>query len=233
MGDRSPPLIAYSLNYAIPFSVPYQRITEIGQLRGHLRDQQGKGIENILLMIGGQAAVTDKKGLFVFHSLTPGRNYLSIDRVSLGFQNITSLPMPMELHIRGGEETKITLRMNTSSIFSGTITLFAEKNQNILDTSSVLIETGGRPGIFVALSMKNENEIHRRVTDSRGIFLIEDIRPGVWLLRVTGGNIPKYHTIEPDSMLVNLLSGGKLHVNIQIHPEKRTIQILQQGAVTQ
>jgi len=229
--SASPPLVAYSLSYAIPLSVPYQRITEIGQLRGYLRDQQGKGIENILLMIGGQAAVTDNTGSFFFPSLTPGTNYLSIDRVSLGFQNITSLPMPMELHIRGGEETKITLQVNKSSVFSGTITLFAEKNQNILDTTSALIEIGGKPGVFVSLSMKNE--IHRRVTDSRGTFLMEDIRPGVWLLRVTGGNIPDYHTIEPDSMLVDLLPGGKLHVNVRIHPEKRTIQILQQGAATQ
>jgi hypothetical protein len=228
--SAAPPLIAYTLNYAIPLSVPYQRITEIGQLRGSLRDQNGKGIENILLMIGGQAAVTDSKGSFFFPSLAPGTNHLSIDRVSLGFQNITSLPMPMELHIRGGEETKITLWVNKSSVFSGTITLFAEKNQNILDTSSVLVDIGGSPGVFVSLTMKNE--IHRRVTDSRGMFLIEDVRPGVWLLRVTGGNIPKYHTIEPDSMLVDLLPGGKLHVNIQIHPEARTIKILNQGAAT-
>jgi hypothetical protein len=229
--SAGPPLVAYSLNYAIPFSVPYQRIKEIGQLRGFLRDQRGKGIENILLMIGSQAAVTDNKGSFLFPSLAPGTNYLSIDRVSLGFQNITSLPMPLELNIRGGEETNITLWVKKSSIFSGTITLFSEKNQNILDTTSVLIDAGGRPGVFVSLSMNNE--IHRRVTDSRGTFLIEDIRPGVWLLRVTGGNIPNYHTIEPDSMLVDLLPGGKLHVNVRIHPEKRTLQILKQGTATQ
>ena len=219
---------AYVLEYIIPIAIPFRRITAVGQLRGFLIGENGKGIANILLNIGEETALSDKGGAFFFASIKPGAAYLIVDRTTLGFQNITSQLMPLELSIRGGEETKITLSVTRSVSVAGSITLFAAKNPDILDTSTVLVEVGEKPGVFLELS--NSTEVHRRVSDNQGKFLFADLRPGSWMLKVTGGDIPEYEIVDPDSVMIDLTPGEKKDVNIQFRPPKRSIKILQEGA---
>jgi hypothetical protein len=223
--------IAYALDYTIPIAFPFKRLTTAGQLRGSLTDEEGKGIADVLLTIGGEAALSDKLGAFYFASLKPGTVYLIIDKATLGFHNITSQPMPLEMLIRGGEESKIALVVTRSVTVAGTVTQFAETTQNILDSSRAVIEIGGRPGVFLELSSSKEFE--RRVSDNHGNFLFEDLRPGMWTLKVIGGDIPEYQIIVPDSIAVTLTPGERKDVIFQIRPGKRTIQMLPNGTVKQ
>jgi hypothetical protein len=223
--------IAYTLEYEIPIGVPIKRITAVGQLRGSIQDEQGRGIANVLINIGENAALSDRRGAFSFASLKPGSVFLTVDKASIGFDRITTQPMPMEVLIRGGEETKLMLRVTRSVAIAGNILLFSAKEQGFLDTSTALTEMGGKSGVFLELS--NSTEIHRRVSDNKGRFLFADLRPGQWILKVIGGDIPEYYNIYPESMRIELSPGERKDVTIQLRPRKRTIKMLQEGPLTQ
>lgn len=104
---------AYTFEYAIPIGIPIKRITAVGQLRGTIIDENGRGIANVLINIGDAAALSDRHGGFFFASLKPGSVFLTVDKASIGFDRITTQPMPMEVLVRGGEETNLILRVTS------------------------------------------------------------------------------------------------------------------------
>ena len=223
---------AFALEYAIPLAIPLKRITAVGQLRGAVVDEEGKGVENVLVNVAGSAAITDRNGQFLFPTLQPGPVYLSVDRSSIGFERTTSQLLPMQIEVGGGKETHVELNIIRSSTISGTMQLYGAKEQGLGDSSRPeLVELKGQPGVFLELS--NSQEILRRVSDNRGKFLFTDLRPGRWTLRVAGGDIPEYHYVENETAEFELKPGSKVDALMKILPRKRTIRIIQEGTIIQ
>jgi hypothetical protein len=218
---------AYTFEYDIPIGIPVKRITAVGHLRGSIQDKRGKGIANVLINIDENAALSDRHGDFSFASLKPGSVFLTVDKASIGFDRITTQPMPMEVLVRGGEETNIALTVTRSVVITGNVVLFSANEKGILDTSTALIDMGGKSGVFLELS--NDAETHRRVSDNKGRFLFADLRPGQWILKVVGGDIPEYYNIYPESIKIELLPGERKDVTIQLRPRKRTIKMLNEN----
>jgi hypothetical protein len=63
-------------------------------------------------------------------------------------------------------------------------------------------EPTGIADILVELS--NGQETLRRITDQKGGFLFESVRPGVWHMKVYDHNIPAYHYIETLEQAISL-----------------------------
>jgi hypothetical protein len=223
--------VAYALEYEIPVGIPIKRISEIGQLSGLIIDEQGKGMADVLISVGAYSTLSDKQGNFYFASLTPGQNFVITDMASIGFNRITKQPMPLEVIIRGGEETKIVLSVTRSVTISGAVTLFSTNEHEFGDTSTTPIEIGGKSNVFLEVS--NGTEINRRVSDNRGRFVFADLRPGTWILKVTGGDIPENYIIDPDEIKIDLAAGEIKDVKIQLRPRKRTIKMLEVGKLIQ
>jgi hypothetical protein len=221
--------VAYSLEYSIPLAVPVRRITAVGQLRGIVKGENGRGVPNVLINAGSDAALTNEKGEFLFSSLKPGSYYVTVDRASIGLDNIMTQPTPIEVTIVGGEDTPLDLEVTRSVEVTGSVVLYSMKEAALGDTSTTYLEQGGEPGVFLELT--NGTEINRRVTDSRGRFSFTGIRPGTWTLSVIGGNVPEYHLIIPDTIRLALSPGDKKDVTVQLKPRKRTIRILQEGSI--
>ena len=222
---------AYALEYSIPVGVPIKRITAVGQLRGTVRDETGKGLANVLISVGEDAALTDRKGEYFFASLKPGSIFLTIDRATIGLDRIAKQSMPMEVKILGGEETALDLGVTRSVLVTGTVLLFGSKEQALGDTTTSSIPLGGIPGVFLELT--NGTDYNRRVTDNHGRFSFTDIRPGKWMLHVIGGDIPEYHSILPETIDIDAAPGDKNDVMIEVRPRRRTIKMLQEGEIIQ
>ena len=220
---------AYSLEYSVPLAIPIKRITAVGQLRGTVLDENGKGMANVLVNAGADATLTNSKGEYYFSSLSPGATFITIDQASIGLNRISTRPLPIEVEIHGGEEAHLDLGVTRSILITGTVELFGSKEQSFADTSTSYVDLGGKSGVFVELT--NGKDINRRVTDNRGQFSFADIRPGQWVLKIIGGDIPEYHLIVPDSMLIDARPGEKKEVKLELRPKKRTIKMLQEGAI--
>lgn len=220
---------AYALEYAIPLNVPVRRITSVGQLRGTVTDENGKGMRNVLVNAGAAAAITNAKGQFYFSSIAPGAVFVTIDQASIGLNRITTQVMPVEIDVNGGEEARLDIGVTRSVTITGTVNLFDSKEPALGDSTFTSVNRGGKSGVFVELT--NGVDVNRRVTDNHGRFSFADIRPGTWLLKVTGGDIPDYHIVVPDTMTIVASPGDKKDVTIELRPKKRVIKMLQEGAV--
>ncbi len=219
--------LAYMLQYSVPVGIPIKRMTSNGQLRGKVLDEQGRGVRNVLINVGSSAALTDSDGEFFFPSLSPGENFLVLDKLTIGMNRVADLLTPLPVAVAGGKETELTVRLVRSSTILGVVTLFAfDKN----DTSmTALVEAGPQAGLVLELS--NGTEMQRRVSDSRGRFAFSDLRPGRWTVQVAGGTLPQFHLVDHESRTLDLVAGSKHEVSFRILPRKRTIRIIETGTI--
>ncbi len=221
--------IAYALEYSLPLAVPLQRITTVGQLRGIVQDERGRGIAGVLVSAGENVAITNRKGEFIFSSMKPGTVFVSIDRAGIGLDRVTTQPMPYEVVVQGGETAMLGIGVTRSVQVTGTVELYGTSEGVPGENSPANKDLGGQPGVYLELT--NGKDYNRRVSDSHGKFVFSDITPGKWRLSVFGGNIPEYHTVVPESLTLDLKPGEKKDVLIQLVERKRTIKILQEGTI--
>lgn len=85
----------------------------------------------------------------------------------------------------------------------------------------------------ILVEMTRNGEVQRRLTDSQGRFLFEELRPGTWVLKVYDHNLPEYHGFERDNFEVVLKPGEKEEVLVKVLPKKRRIRFLQEGGILQ
>jgi hypothetical protein len=220
---------AYLLEFSMPLNVPIAKKTQSGRLTGKVVDsERGMGIQGVLVYAGGATALTDKNGEYHFISLKPDKYFVQLDMASIGLNRVTLQPLPHEVTIVGGQETRYDMSLTRSIGVSGTVLLFGMKEQALGDTSQPqLIEQGGHPDVILELS--NLEESSRRVSDNRGRFSFTGIRPGKWTLRILEGNLPQNTYFERDSYVIDATPGASMEFTFKAIPRKRRIQILQQG----
>ena len=245
------------LTYVAPFDIPVSRRTSISSLRGRVYDMehpQQQGIPDAIISVNGATAVTDKKGNFNFPSLKQGTYHIRVDREAIGFNRVTAQKTPLEITVQGGAETEINLGVIRSATLRGRVVVFASKSEsnNNGDNKNhpegeernnqhgkFVIEASGKTGggkmvedyalAGILVGLQSESEIHRRVTDRKGQFLFEDLRPGNWTLTVYENNLPKYHYPEQTTFEFHLKPGSEEELLVKILPQMRSINIIDAG----
>ncbi|HWP81392.1 MAG TPA: SPOR domain-containing protein [Bacteroidota bacterium] len=221
----------YSLEYVVPIGVPVKRLSSTGILKGKVLDEEGRPLSGVLLNAGPSAAMTERDGSFTFPPLSPGPVYLILDKSSIGLDKVPLQSLPMEIPIRGGDESSIELRIVRSGTIRGRVSLFAFPEGMKEGDSVRYVAAGGHTGM--ALELSNGIEIHRRVSDSRGQFVFADLRPGVWTLKAFDYSLPANHLIERDTFRVELKPGTQADLDIRVLPQRRTIRVIEEGTIIQ
>ena len=232
---------AFIIEFTIPFGLPVGRKRSIGMLEGYVRDQEtGQPIQNTILRLSGVPAVTDSDGEFTFPALKPGTFYLDVDSASIGLERISAQKTPMEGDIEGGKETSIEIGITKSAGLAGRIMVYEFAKVDGLqkgfiidkDARKAVREDGKKEMIEdrglanALLEFKSKQEIWRVLTDRKGCFRFDDVRPGQWTLAVHADNLPEYHYFEKNTFEIELTPGEKKEMLIRVLPKKRTIRII-------
>lgn len=83
----------------------------------------------------------------------------------------------------------------------------------------------------VLVELSNTQETLRRITDQKGGFLFESVRPGVWHMKVYDHNIPTYHYIETAEQDISLEPGQSQEITIRVLPTVREIKFIDSGVI--
>lgn len=221
----------------IPFGLPVGRKKSIGMLAGHVLSQETREpVSNAILRLNGTAAVTDERGEFRFPALKPGTFHLDVDAASIGLDRIPVQKTPMAVDIQGGEETALEIGVTRSADLTGTVMVyefqgasqaahaFGAKGQSGADE---VVASWGLANALVELS--KVGEILRVLTDGKGRFSFNGVRPGAWTLTVQSDKLPQHHYLEKDRFTVDLAQGDRREMSIRVLPQKRVIQIIEGG----
>ncbi|MBI4720756.1 MAG: hypothetical protein HY770_05975 [Chitinivibrionia bacterium] len=191
--------------------------------------------------------MTNQNGEFVFAQLQPGNYSLWVDQKSIGLGNIATTALPIEVGVEGGKTTVQEIGVSSACKISGTVALYtfeSGKSINVVSTAqgsnmflagagsaksqfseADLIETGSVSQILIEIS--NGTEMLRQLTDDKGQFSFEGIRPGEWNLRAYDHNVPQHHYIEEESIQIGLVKGDEKMIKVRVLPYIRTIRMLE------
>jgi len=245
---------AIMLGFSVPVGIPISRKKNVGVVKGTVFDEEtNKPVQDLILHINGSTAVTDKNGKFIFPALSPQTYYLTLDKSNVGLNKVTLRKSPIEIVLHDGDVVDIYLFITTGSTCSGQVTVGPDLNNEEQEINSPRInnrlrgpaidrpfvlsgdglnrysEENGLPNIFV--EMKRDDEVLSRVTDSKGFFKFEDIRPGDWIIKFYEKNLPQYHKFKNNVYHVNLKPGDKKRALLKVYPQQRRIRMQQEESI--
>lgn len=242
---------AFTIEYIIPFELPVSK-KDTGMIKGYVYDEETKeAIPDIIIRVNGVTVATDKKGNFVFPSLRPGNYYLHLE--GIGLNRISVQKTPIEVTVESGKKTQVEIGIVQIAALMGQVMVYGLENNNSSgekseDKKADYYVIGSGKGNSVSLNdeaakrveaydglanivveLAKGSEIKFRVTDRRGCFEFEELRPGKWTLKIYDNNLPKYHYLEKDTFEFELKPGQKEEVLVKVLPKKRRIRIIEEG----
>ncbi len=245
--------IKFSIEYTHTFGIPVGRRSGLGAVRGVVRDvETGEAMPNIVVRLGRYAMATDAGGGFMFPTLVPGTYYIDTD-TSLIETDLAPLGRtPVEVRVEEQQDTELEIHYGLPADLDGTITIYEfndagqqfESSGQEQDTGEAAPEgleltegdereafsaKGGLAGILIEIT--DGRATHRRVTNEKGYFIFEDLPPGNWTLKVSSALVPEYHYVETDLFELELSSGATETLAVRVLPEKRTMQIINEGEI--
>ena len=217
---------AWRVDYTVPVDIPVVRRNGTGELAGRVVDDEtGRGIAGVVVRTGGTLAMTEEDGAFRFPPLPPARYYLQPDVPSMGYGVIPARPLDAGVYVGPGAVVDVVIPVTRAAQLTGSVLRRALRD-------SLLVERGRPPELplggaaDVIVEATNGTETLRRLTDSRGSFRFERIRPGRWVVGLVPESIPPGHRVERDTIDVPLAPGEARDVEFLLTARERTIRIV-------
>lgn len=221
---------AIIVEYIFPFNLPVKKKKNTGTLKGIVFDEESrKPIFNAILRLDRNVAVTDEKGNFIFPSLMTGEYNLVLDKRGIDLNKVTMQKMPMKVEIKGGKETKVEIRVVRSAQVTGEVKLYAFEDESLLDTKKKMNYKESHGLYEVYLELANSEETIGLITDEKGRFKAEEMRPGKWVLKIYEEGLPQYHYIEKNIFEFELSPGEKKYILVRVLPKLRKVKIIEEG----
>ncbi len=215
--ETEKPDYTFAISYSVNFGIPMKKIGEAGSLSGHVENLGVKSIEGLIIYMNGRSSITDENGDFSFKNIIPGSYTVFIDRTTTSMTDISSIPTPIDVEIRGNEETKLNFGLTSAVKLSGKIAL--KKTASI----SKLLDEGEVSVAHIVIELRNETESMRIITKPDGSFVFPLLRPGKWFFKIYTNSIDKQYVLDNDHFDLDLSPGETKILEINMSKKKRKI----------
>lgn len=219
----------YRISFTTPLDMPFgARSASDNMISGRVVDaESGAPIEDALLFLGNDLAITDSKGRFRFVKSDLEVAFLRVDAASIGYDRTPAIPMPMEIgsDFVGGKD--LVIPISKASVIRGTISVFAnsETGENLVgDQGGNLRRLRGHHGAVVQVS--NELIRQRTRTDREGGFIFPQLPPGDYTVKVVRSNLSEGQQLERAAHEVTLEVGGDISVEFNVVPARKRIRMI-------
>lgn len=209
------PDFTFSLNYAFNLGVPLKQIIRAGDLKGRITYENGEPAEGVILNLRNKTTITDENGEFWFRTIQPGRALLSINRDKMKINEITNIPMPIEVDIIEDEIISLNFKITEGAKLTGS---FEVQKSSISVLKNEEVETGN-----IIVELKNDFEEYRITTNNDGRFSFPIVRPGEWTFKIYTTSIPGGYEIEKSVYQLDFQPGEKMELPIKLKSKKRNI----------
>ena len=206
-------------NYTYRFNMPLKKKKNQGKIRGRLFTSDSTGIQGARLKITSSKAVSDEDGLFIFSRLSYGTYYLSIDRSSMGINQITEQPLPIKVEVTEANPIPdLNIKVVEAGHIKGSIMYPKIKNE-LLDNKSKKF----RP---VYIEINSGKERHIVPCDTLGNFSFDYIRPGKWKLRLIESTLDDNFIYNKTKTTIEIKAGESRSVNFKARRKQKQLRMV-------
>jgi SdrD B-like domain len=215
--------LVWRWNFGMP--VPWIKIK--GRVRGQLfLDEDGNGIRGAnekvyprtRVTLNRMQAYTDDKGIFEFPVLDPENYRLDMDTSQLPSGIIPAISLPRDISVKKGDNIFVDIPLEQVGIIQGTV--FDDGNKNMQKDET---EDGLSPIRLILL--QKEKEIQETFTDQKGRYVLTDIKPGDYVVKIDTEYLPhRYIMTTPETIKVDVKSKEQIaDINFGAYKKPRKI----------
>ena len=209
------------------FGTPIPWIKIKGRVRGQLfLDEDGNGTRGAdekvypktRITLNRMHVYTDEKGMFEFPVLDPGDYRLDMDMSQLPSGIVPAISLPRDISLSKGDEIFIDIPLEQIGTIYGVV--FDDGNKNMQKDE----EEDGLSPIRVVL-LKDGKEIQEAFTDQKGRYILTDIKPGDYVVKIDGEYLPhRYIMTTPETIKVSVKSKEQIaDINFGAYKKPRKI----------
>ena len=209
------PEFTAALTYTYNLGIPLKQVVSGGEITGKVVDQNGAPVEGVYIRVLSETDVSDKNGEYEFKLVPPGRQMLLINKEKLGLEEVTNIPIPLEVDVVDNETTTINIQILKGCKISGRIEL--EKT-----SLNALNDENASPGNIV-IELNSDFDSYRIATDRNGNFSFPLVRPGNVELKVYPTTIPAGYALPQSNYSWNLEPGEEKELIITLESKKKNI----------
>jgi hypothetical protein len=220
----------FLVSYTIPFNVSVGRRKDIGILNGSLFDSCSQTpVANTWVTCHGLRSMTDEEGRFSFRSLPAGEHTIKAEM--LPNHLISQQSNNQRIHVVGGKNNFFTYLLTPTCSLEGDLLLFVSNDSldpfnEKLQGKTECFEQQGVKGVEIFIMRDGEEEIHSVLTDSKGHYCFSKLRPGNWVVWVPRDQIPNFHDLNFNDLIIEINPGEERKIDFQLKPQPRKIQFL-------
>ena len=169
-----------------------------------------RGMENIRIHLGNYIITTNKDGTFEFPSLTPGTHRVKIEFSDLPSYLTSITPEAVDIKVEAGKETNFDFVLAYFGSLGGKISLTGEPTMKLEEEPEL-------QDIRVYL----EGTDFETLTNLDGSFVLGDVKPGKYKLKVDPDFLPKELDIDPSAIEIEVHGKEKIE-NLKLPIKYRT-----------
>ena len=228
--------ILAAVEYSIPVKFPLGRRPGIGVIRGRVFDAEapGTGLPRVLVQANDMAAMTNDRGEFEFHGVKPDTYYLSLDQKTYKAGRISTQPTPLPVAVEGARETTADIGLTRAATVGGRVVVVPDPAAGFpAPAASRPAPPAKEPaGLAEAVvEIRRGDEAYFQVTDERGDFRFDELRPGQWTIRVYSDDLPEFSVLENETMTLDLGPGAVAAPVFKVLPRRREIRFVDRGEI--
>lgn len=208
-----------NFRYIYTFDLPVGKKRNTGKVIGTVFNQDSTRIKDVRFKINNTKALTDENGVFVFSKLAKGTYFLTLERSSLGVNQISEDPMPMKLKITEQDPYPV---INIKIVEAGNITgriKYPSVGNSLTEKSSENI----RP-VYIEISDGKERKIQQ--CDSLGNFSFQYLRPGKWKVRLIESTLDDNFIYTKTKIDVDVQSGETKNLQFKARRKQKQLRMI-------
>jgi hypothetical protein len=213
--------------YTIPFSMPAGPSRTRGRVAGRvINDDTRAPVSGVMVQLGKQVTITDADGRFAFSVDTTNSVLLNLGGSAAMSGMVPMQSLPLQVYPRFGRTETLDIRVIAGSRIKGQVRLFVAPPGVRIDDPRPPERSSARLG-RMRVEATQDRIVRHSFTGADGQFAFTDLRPGMWVLRVSAEDVPEYSLMRGDSLMVATRGGETVAATIDIVPRSRRIQIVE------
>lgn len=203
-----------SIRYTAMLNVPTKKIASYASLSGHVHHRNGKSLSGVRVKLGPYQTVTDNKGMYIIKNIIPGEYFITIDRTTIGIDEIVENPHPRNIYLHDNSEIIHNIQVSQSAKINGKVIASVPQEGTSLSKSGK--DRNKKTEDRVLIEVSSGETVYRKFCTLNEDFDFTYLQPGEWTVKIYPTDLNSKYKIGTDLFSFQLQPAETKNISVPI-----------------